>query len=163
MRIPSRPAVFTAFVSGQAAGLVMLASAMVLAMLRGNSPLRPLQVFTALIFGERPLHEVSLRGLLPGFLAHQSGPSVLWAKLFGLVVGLRPRPWRLELALSLGVAIGAVALFVDGYVLMPGIQHQLHGRNLWAENVPVWVAVITHLVYGTSMGFFYWRWQPPAA
>lgn len=161
MRIPSRAAVFTALVSGQAAGLMMLASAMVLAILRGNSPLRPLQVFTALIFGERPLHEVSLRGLLPGFLAHQSGPSVLWSRLFGLVVGLRlRRPWRLEVALPLGAAVGAVALFVDGYVLMPGIQHQLNGHNLWAENVPVWVAVITHLVYGTSMGIFYWRWQP---
>ncbi len=151
MRIPSRAAVFTAFVSGQLAGLAMLGSAMVLATLRGLSPLRPLQVFTALIVGEAPLHRVSASALLPGFLAHQSGPTLLWSRLFGLLVGLRRRPLSEKHAVLLGATIGALALFV------------VNGHNVWAENVPVWVACLTHLAYGTSMGFFYWRWQPPPA
>jgi hypothetical protein len=152
---------FTALVAGQAAGLVMLSAAMFLSAVRGKSPLYPLQVFTALIQGEPSLRRLSVSSVLPGFLAHQAGPSVLWSRLFGLVVGLSRRHFSLTLALLVGVLVGAIALVVDGYVLMPGIQQQLHGHNLWAENVPRWVAWTTHLVYGSSLGFFYWRWQLP--
>jgi hypothetical protein len=160
MRIPSRAAVFTAFVSGQAAGLVMLAVAMVLATLRGRSPLHPLQVFTALIMGETPLERLSWSSVLPGFLAHQAGPTIVWSKVFGGVVGFSLRSFSAKRAVILGALVGALALFVDGYLLMPGIQRQLNGRNLWAQNVPLWVAWVTHFVFGTSLGFFYWRWQP---
>jgi hypothetical protein len=160
MRIPSRAAVFTAFVSGQAAGLVMLAVAMVLATLRGRSPLNPLQVFTALIMGDGPLQKLSWSSVLPGFLAHQAGPTIVWSKVFGGVVGFSLRPFSAKRAVILGALVGALALFVDGYLLMPGIQRQLNGRNLWAQNVPLWVAWVTHLSFGVSLGFFYWRWQP---
>jgi hypothetical protein len=98
--------------------------------------------------------------VLPGFLAHQAGPSVLWSRLFGLVVGLSLRHFSLRRALLLGSLVGLVALLVDGYLLMPGIQDQLHGHNIWAQNVPRWVAWITHGVFGASLGFFYWLWQP---
>jgi hypothetical protein len=160
MRIPSSIATFTAFVSGQAAGLAMLAAAMLLALVRGNSVLRPLQVFTALVVGDASLHHLSLSSVLPGFLAHQAGPSVIWSRVFGLVVGLSRHRFNLKRALLLGALVGVLALLVDGYLLMPGIQRQLNGRNLWAENVPRWVAWITHLVFGLSLGFFYWLWQP---
>jgi hypothetical protein len=160
MRIPSRAAVFTAFVSGQAAGLVMLATAMVVATLRGNSPLHPLQVMTALILGESPLHELSLSSVVPGFLAHQAGPTMLWSRVFGGIVGLSLRPFSAKRAVILGALVGALALFVDGYLLMPGVQRQLNGRNLWAQNVPLWVSWATHLVFGISLGGLYWRWQP---
>src|SRR6516165_2596741 len=91
MRIPSRAAVFTAFVAGQAAGLVMLAVAMVLATLRGRSPLHPLQVFTALIMGETTLQKVSWSSVLPGFIAHQAGPTIVWSRVFGGLVGFSLR------------------------------------------------------------------------
>jgi hypothetical protein len=160
MRIPSRPAVFTAFVSGQAAGLAMISVAMVLAIARGKPLFYPLQVFTALVVGDSSLSRLSLSSVLPGFLAHQAGPSVLWSRLFGLVVGLSLRHFSLRRALLLGSLVGLVALLVDGYLLMPGIQDQLHGHNIWAQNVPRWVAWITHGVFGASLGFFYWLWQP---
>lgn len=165
MRIPSRPAMFTSLVSGQAAGLVMLAVTMSLAVLRGKSALHPLQVFTALALGEPALHQVSVNSVLPGFLAHQLGPSVLWSKVFGLVVGLSPSRFRRSRAVLLGALVGVLALVIDGYVLMPGIQRQLNGHNLWAENVPHWVSWTTHLTFGVALGWFYWRWQPstPAA
>jgi hypothetical protein len=163
MRIPSRPAVFTAFVSGQAAGLVMLASAMALAMLRGRSPLHPLQVMTALMLGESPLHEFALSSVLPGLLAHQAGPTMLWSRAFGGIVGFLLRPLSAKRAVILGALVGVLALLVDGYLLMPGVQRQLHGQNLWAQNVPLWVAWATHLVFGISLGLFYWWWQPQPA
>ncbi|WP_146209775.1 hypothetical protein [Vitiosangium sp. GDMCC 1.1324] len=161
MRIPSRPAMFTSLVSGQAAGLSMLAMAMCLAVLRGKNVLYPLQVFTALVVGEPALHQVSMSSVLPGLLAHQLGPSVLWSKVFGLVVGLSPRRFRRSQAVLLGALVGVLALLIDGSVLMPGIQRQLNGHNLWAENVPRWVSWMTHLTYGVALGWFYWRWQPP--
>jgi len=133
---------------------------MALAMLRGRSPLHPLQVMTALILGASPLHELSFSSVLPGFLAHQAGPTMLWSRVFGGVVGLSLRAFSAKRAVILGALIGALALFVDGYLLMPGIQRQLNGRNLWAENVPLWVAWATHLAFGISLGLFYWLWQP---
>ena len=162
MRIPSRPAMFTALVSGQAAGLTMLAVSMLMAVMRGKGVLYPLQVFTALMVGESMLDEISVHSVLPGFLAHQLGPSLLWSRMYGLVVGLSLRPLSLRRALLLGALVGLIALLVDGYLLMPGIQRQLNGRDLWAANTPRAAAWITHLVYGVSLGFFYWRWQPPS-
>jgi hypothetical protein len=160
MRIPSRPAIFTAFVSGQAAGLTMISVAMVLAVARGKPLLYPLQVFTALVIGQTALHQPSLSSVLPGFLAHQAGPSVLWSRLFGLVVGLSQRRFGFRSALLIGMLVGLLALVIDGYLLMPGIQDQLHGQDIWAQNVPRWVAWTTHGVFGASLGLFYWRWQP---
>lgn len=161
MRIPSRAAMFTGLVSGQAAGLTMLAMAMSLAMLRGKNVLYPLQVFTALVVGESALHHLSMSSVLPGLLAHQLGPSVLWSKLFGLVVGLSQRHFRRSRAVLLGALVGLLALLIDGSVLMPGIQRQLNGHNLWEENVPRWVSWMTHITFGVALGWFYWRWQPP--
>jgi hypothetical protein len=57
--------------------------------------------------------------------------------------------------------VGVLALLIDGSVLMPGIQRQLNGHNLWEENVPRWASWITHITFGVAMGWFYWRWQPP--
>lgn len=152
---------FTGLVAGQAAGLTVLAVTMVLAVLRGKNALYPLQVFTALAVGETALHHVSLSSVLPGLLAHQLGPSVFWSKLFGLVVGLSRRRLRRSRAVLLGSLVGVLALIIDGYVLMPGIQRQLNGHNLWAENVPHWVSWVMHLTFGVALGWFYWRWQPP--
>jgi hypothetical protein len=84
----------------------------------------------------------------------------VWSKVFGGVVGFSLRSFSAKRAVILGALVGALALFVDGYLLMPGLQRQLNGRNLWAQNIPLWVASVTHLVFGTSLGFFHWRWQP---
>ncbi len=113
-----------------------------------------------MILGESPLHELSLSSVLQGFLAHQVGPPMLWSRVFGGIVGLTLRPFSAKRAVILGALVGALALIVDGYLLVPGVQRQLNGRNLWAQNVPLWVAWATHLVFGISSGFFYWRWQP---
>lgn len=75
------------------------------------------------------------------------------------MAGLSLRRFSLVRSLLVGTAVGTVALLIDGYLLMPGIQQLLHGRNLWAEHVPRWVAWVTHLVFGSSLGFYYWRWQ----
>jgi hypothetical protein len=97
----------------------MLLSAMLVAVAQGRGLLHPLEVFTALAVGDPALHRVTLGSVLPGLLAHQAGPTVLWSRAFGLITGLTKRRLTLTRAVLLGVATGALALLVDSYLLMP--------------------------------------------
>jgi hypothetical protein len=160
MRPPSREAVFTAKVSGLLAGAAMLVVLVLRFLATGRGVLVPLQFLTALAAGEQALTQVSVLTVLPGLLAHFLGPSLFWARLFGLMVGYAPGrvpPWT---ALLLGLLIGTLAQCLDVYLFMPYLQRQLHGQNLWKLFLPGAWSWGLHLVYGATLGLAYWRLQP---
>lgn len=163
MRAPPRNPIFTAFVAGQAAGLVMLAVAIMLAVAMGKSLAFPLQMMTALMVGPDALQEVTLDTIVPGLLAHQVGPTLLWSKAFGLMVAFKSEPWRLLHAMLVGATTGTLALLTDVYLFMPRIQHQLHARDLWSEHMTEMGSWATHLAFGLALGCFYWWWQDTEA
>jgi hypothetical protein len=159
MKAPPRDALFTALVAGQVAGLAMLGTAVAFSIGRGRPFYFPLQLMTALIVGPDALTQVRVDTLVPGFLAHQLGPSILWSKAHGYLVAFRARPWRLGASLGLGIATGVIALITDVYLFMPRVQRQLHSRNLWAEHISEAGSWATHLGFGLALGYFYWRWR----
>lgn len=98
---------------------------------------------------------------------HQLGPVVLWARLYGLLLGFRSTPPSLSLSLAVGLLVGLIALLLDVFLLLPPVLSQMHGANVWAENVPRGMAAIAHAVYGATLGSTYgWlartETRPPA-
>lgn len=159
MRAPSRDAIFTAWVSGLVAGAAMLLVAMGMARLMGRGWLFPMQLMTALFAGEGALERASALTVLPGVVAHFTAPTFFWARVFGLMVGYAHRV-PLRTSLLLGLAVAALAQLTDVYLFMPHVQQQLNGENLWARYVPPAWSWAEHLVFGATLGLFYWRWQP---
>lgn len=137
----------------------MLAMAILLAVAMGKSPAFPPQLMTALMVGPEALQEVSVGTVVPGLLARQAGPTVLWSKAFGLMIAFKRTPWRFPHAAAIGAATGMIALLTDVYLFMPRVQRQLHARDLWSEQMTAAGSLATHLAFGLALGLFYWRWQ----
>lgn len=131
-------------------------------LLLGRSPLFPFSLFGALILGRPAVEEPGAASMMVGLFAHQTGPSVFWAKLFGMGVGYAQRPLRLRSCLLAGACVGMVAEALDVYVLLPPVSKQLHGTDFWARYVPHAVGWAAHLAYGLTLGAIYWRWQARA-
>ena len=154
---PSRQVRFTAAIAGQLAGIAMLLCMAVAYRHEAGVPwLFPLQLLAALVLGPEALARSDVQTLEVGFLAHQLGPTVVWARLYGLLLGFRSSPSPLALALAAGFGVGAVALALDAYLLLPPVLRMMHGANVWAENVPRSIAWIAHGVYGGTLGCAFW-------
>ena len=115
----------------------------------------PLRLLAALVLGAEAFERSDLRTLLVGFSVHQLGPVVLWARLFGLLLGFRTAPVSMGLSLAVGFVVALVALVLDVYLLLPPVLSMMHGANIWADNVPRAVAWIAHGVYGAILGAIY--------
>lgn len=140
----------------------MLAVAIAFAVAMGRSPFFPLQLMTAMMVGPSALEVASPSTIVPGFLAHQIGPSLLWSKAFGLVVAFKSTPWRLTPSLLVGAATGIVALVIDVYLFVPRLQMQFHARDLWSEHMSNAGSWVTHVVFGLSLGTAFWSLQERA-
>jgi len=153
---PSRQVRFNAAIAGQVAGAAMvLCLVAAYRFLLGTDWGFPLRLFAALVLGAEAFERPDLRTLLVGFLVHQLGPVVLWARLFGLVLGFRKAPPTMVLSLAVGFVVAFVALAIDVHLLLPPVLSMMHGANIWAENVPRAVAWVAHLVYGGVLGAAY--------
>jgi len=120
----------------------------------GTGPLHPVQVIGSLVFGEAALSGLHLPAVLAGLVLHQAGPSLAWGLAFGaLVHATSPRRGGL---LLLGAAVGVLSQLVDVGVLVPVAMRALHGRDLWAEQVPALWSWAAHLVFGLSLACFPW-------
>lgn len=141
--------------AGQVAGLVMaLVMVAVFVLVLGTGPLYPVQVIGSLAFGEAALRGIHLPAVLAGLVLHQAGPSLAWGLVLGaLAHALDPRRGGI---VALGVAVGLVSQVVDVDILVPAAMRALHGRDLWAEQVPVLWSWAAHLVFGLSLACFPW-------
>ncbi len=92
--------------------------------------------------------------MIAGLLLHQGGPALFWSLVFGLAV----HQWRLagtaRLA-ALGVAVGAMSQLVDVSLILPPVMRALHGRDIWAAEVPAFWSWAAHVVYGLALGLLF--------
>lgn len=148
--------VWTAILAGQLAGLVFLAW---LAVAHGTvlSPRAfrwPLDVIGAFVVGEGTLGQTGWLWF-PGLLANQLGPALTWSLLFAWFALSPSFPRRLPQLLLLGLGIGLVAQFIDGYFVLPLLGQFLHGSNSWSLHIGWFWSWSAHLAYGLSLGWLF--------
>lgn len=144
-----------ALIAGQLAGLVMAVVVMlVFVLFLGHGPLYPVQVIGSLLFGEAALHGTHVGAIIAGLFLHQGGPSIFWALVFGVAVHSWHVDGRARLV-ALGAAVGLLSQLVDVNLLLPPIMRALHGRDLWAAEVPAPWSWAAHLVFGLSLGVLF--------
>ena len=101
----------------------------------GHGPLYPVQVIGSLLFGDAALVGTHVGAIVAGLLLHQGGPALFWSIMFGLGV----HAWRVSgtaRLVALGLAVGVLSQLVDVNLMLPPIMKALHGRDIWAAEVP---------------------------
>jgi len=119
----------------------------------GHGPLYPVQVIGSLVFGDAALQGFHLGAFLTGLVLHQLGPALFWSIVFGLAVhatDVRRGPGLV----AIGAAVGLLSQIVDVNLLMGPIMRALHGRDLWAAEVPAFWSWAAHLVFGLGLSLF---------
>lgn len=138
-------------IAGQVAGLVMAVVVMaVFTLFLGKGPLYPVQVIGSFVFGDAALQGFHAPSLVAGLLLHQLGPSLFWGVAFGLVAH------ALDLRRGVGLAIlalgtGVASQLVDVNLVLPVAFRALHGRDIWAEQVPAFWSWAAHVVFGLAL------------
>ena len=156
--IPStRDRAVCSVLGGQLAGLVMAVVMMlVYALFLGQSIFFPVQVIASLLLGHDALTQATPGVIAFGVLLHQLGPSLGWSLVFfGLLMLVKERV-DLNRAMMIGFLVGLASIIVDVYLIGPGLQRITAGENLWLQNVPRFWDWAAHMVYGLSLGFFFW-------
>lgn len=142
-------------IAGQIAGLVMAVVVMlVFTVFLGKGPLHPVQVIGSLLFGEPALHGLHVGALVAGLILHQGGPALFWSLVFGWALHALRVDGGARL-LGLGIAIGVVSQIVDVNLILPPVMRALHGRDLWAAEVPAVWSWAAHGVYGVALALAY--------
>lgn len=136
--------------AGQVSGLVMAVVVMaVFTLFLGKGPLFPVQVIGSFLYGEAALEGFHLKAFLAGLVLHQAGPSLFWGAAFGAAAGrLGLRGGALAAA---AVGTGLLSQVVDAHLVLPPLMTALHGKDLWAANVPVFWSWAAHLVFGLGL------------
>lgn len=144
-----------AIITGQIAGLIMAVVVIaVFVLFLGKGPLYPVQVIGSLLFGDDALRGTNVAAVIAGLLLHQGGPALFWSLVFGVAV----HQWRVagiaRLA-ALGVAVGVASQLVDVNLVLPPVMRALHGRDIWAAEVPAFWSWAAHVVFGLSLGLLF--------
>jgi hypothetical protein len=93
---------------------------------------------------------MSSRGfLLNAILMHLAVGSALGA-IFVLVVSGRDIQ-RFSHYLAAGIGFGLCVWFINFYLLLSWIQPLVNGKSYILENIPWWVAAVTHALYGATL------------
>jgi hypothetical protein len=144
-----------AIITGQIAGLIMAVVVMlVFVVFLHHGPLYPVQVIGSFIFGDAALQGTHLGAIVAGLVLHQGGPSLFWSLVFGFAV----YAWNLgdvPRLVMLGVTVGIASQLIDVNLLLPPIMRALHGRDIWAAEVPAFWSWAAHIVYGLGLGLLF--------
>jgi hypothetical protein len=147
--------VVPALIAGQIAGLVMAAVVMlVFVVFLGKGPLYPVQVIGSLLFGDAALVGTHVPAVIAGLLLHQGGPAIFWSIVFGLAV-YAARIESVPRLIALGAVVGLLSQLVDVNLVLPPIMRALHGRDIWAAEVPAFWSWAAHLVFGLTLGIVF--------
>ncbi len=115
--------------------------------------LQPLNIIASYRYGEPAIYSLHAMGYAWAFAFHLA-VCAAW----GIVYGLLATSLRVDASkwapVALGVAIGLASQIVDINLVTPVLMVNLHGHNLWAENVPTWVSWVGHLAFGLGFATF---------
>jgi cytochrome c oxidase cbb3-type subunit 2 len=119
-------------------------------LLVNQDPLRFLRVYGTVFLGERALTTDDLNFFMLVAVVHFSVGAAAGA-VFHVLVN-RFVPTRSGLQLGLGAAYGLLMWVVNFYVVIAWLQPRLVGQAYVLALMPAWVAVLTHVVYGLTLG-----------
>jgi mono/diheme cytochrome c family protein len=119
-------------------------------LLVNQDPLRFLRVYGTFFLGERALTTDDLNFFMLVAVVHFSVGAAAGA-VFHVLVN-RFVPDRPSVQVMLGATYGLLMWIVNFYLVIVWLQPRLVGQAYVLELMPVWVAVLTHVVYGVTLG-----------
>jgi hypothetical protein len=115
-----------------------------------QDPLLFLRVYGTVFLGARALTTDDLNFFMLVAVVHFSVGATAGA-VFHVLVN-RFVPERPLLQVALGAAYGLCMWVVNFYLVMTWLQPRLVGQPYVLDLMPAWVAALTHLVYGLTLG-----------
>ena len=122
--------------SGGAASLASTAVLAARSAIENGTPYAPTNATSHWLWGERAAHQdaPSLRYTALGYATHHAS-AMIWAAVYEKLFGDRARRGGAATALAGGLAVSALACFVDYRLtperLQPGYERRLSKRSLW--------------------------------
>jgi hypothetical protein len=119
-------------------------------LLVNQDPLYVLRVWGTVFLGERALTTTDLNFFMLVAVVHFSIGAVAGAVFHVLVSFFVPdRPLR---QIALGAAYGLAMWVVNFYFVLVWLQPRLVGDAYVLQLMPPWIAALTHLIYGLTLG-----------
>jgi hypothetical protein len=115
-----------------------------------QDPLRILRVYGTVFLGAKALTTDDLNFFMLVAVVHFSLGALAGA-VFHVLVN-RFVPDRPALQIVLGALYGLLIWVVNFYCILIWLQPRLVGQPYVLELMPVWIAVLTHVVYGLTLG-----------
>jgi hypothetical protein len=146
------------FFLGMVAALASLAFNVVGSYLVGQHPLQLIKVYLTFGLGERALDPQLSDGLvlIIGCCLYIATGMFLGIP-FQIILARFANGGGLRARLAIATVIAIAIWFINFYLVLSWLQPLLFGGN-WivdASHLPVWVAVLTHLVFGWTMALVY--------
>lgn len=118
--------------------------------LLNQDPLRFLRVYGTVFLGARALTTDDLNFFMLVAVVHFSVGALAGAVFHVLVNWLVPG--RTALQIGLGAVYGLLIWIVNFYVVIAWLQPRLVGEPYVLELMPAWIAALTHVIYGVTLG-----------
>jgi hypothetical protein len=115
-----------------------------------QDPLRFLRVYGTVFLGAKALTTDDLNFFMLVAIVHFSVGAIAGA-VFHVLVN-RFVAERTGLQIGLGALYGLVMWVVNFYVVIAWLQPRLFGEAYVLELMPVWIAALTHVIYGLTLG-----------
>jgi hypothetical protein len=115
-----------------------------------QDPLRVLRVYGTFFLGARALTTDDLNFFMLVAVVHFSVGALAGAVFHVLVNWFVPG--RTVLPIVLGALYGLLMWVVNFYVVIAWMQPRLVGQAYILELMPVWIAALTHVIYGVTLG-----------
>jgi type IV secretory pathway VirB3-like protein len=119
-------------------------------LLVNQDPLLFLRVYGTVFLGAKALTTDDLNFFMLVAVAHFSVGASAGAVFHVLVNWLVPE--RPGLQIALGALYGLLMWVVNFYFVLSWVQPRLFGEPLVLKLMPTWIAVLTHLIYGLTLG-----------
>ncbi|MEW6268707.1 MAG: hypothetical protein AB1689_05345 [Thermodesulfobacteriota bacterium] len=115
-----------------------------------QDPLLFLRVYGTVFLGEKALVTDDLNFFMLVAVVHFSVGALAGAVFHVLVNFFVPE--RIWLQIGLGLLYGMLLWIVNFYVVIVWLQRDLFGQAYVLQLMPAWVAALTHMVYGLTLG-----------
>lgn len=115
-----------------------------------QDPLLFLRVYGTVFLGERALVTDDLNFFMLVAVVHFSVGAAAGA-VFHVLVNFYV-PDRAGLQIALGLLYGLLMWIVNFYVVIAWLQSDVFGKAYVLHLMPAWVAAVTHMVYGLTLG-----------
>ncbi len=119
-------------------------------LLVNQDPLRFLRVYGTVFLGARALTTEDLNFFMLVAIVHFSVGAIAGAVFHVLVNRFVPN--RSMLQIGLGALYGLVMWIVNFYLILSWLQPRLVGEPFVLELMPAWIAALTHVIYGVTLG-----------